>query len=316
MQNNATLAALQTELKLRGFSPRTVKTYLFYNQKFLAFIKKEPKDATEDDIRKYLAEKMSSGEISTSSVSLMKAALKFFYDDMLKKGIVNIKAPKITNKLPVVLTRAEVRRLIDSTKNEKHRLMLLLLYSSGLRLSECINLKYGDIDLEDGMGWVRSGKGKKDRMFILSEKLRDALKTKEVKSPAQKKYEKAIDRAQEKYEKAKARAWEKYGKAATPTHEESQKAKASDYVFMGYKGQMKARAVQKLVENAAKRAGIDKPVHVHTLRHTFATHLLENGTDIRKIQKLLGHANLQTTQIYTSVSTEELKKVKSPMDSL
>lgn len=272
MQHNATLAALETELKLRGFSPRTVKTYLFYNQKFLEFIKKEPKDATEDDIRKYLADKMSSGKISTSSVSLMKAALKFFYDDMLKKGIVNIKAPKISNRLPVVLTRAEVKRLIDSTKNEKHRLMLMLLYSSGLRLSECINLKYGDIDLDDGMGWVRSGKGKKDRMFILSEKLRDALKLKE--------------------------------------------AKAIDYVFTGRNGPMKARGVQKLVENAAKRAKIDKPVHVHTLRHTFATHLLENGTDIRKIQKLLGHSNLQTTQIYTSVSTEELKKVKSPMDNL
>ncbi|MBU4245910.1 MAG: site-specific tyrosine recombinase/integron integrase [Nanoarchaeota archaeon] len=271
MQHNANLAALETELKLRGFSPRTVKTYLFYNKKFLEFTKKEPKDATEDDIRKYLAGKMSSGEISTSSIALMKAALKFFYDDLLKKGIVNIKAPKISNKLPVVLTRAEIKRLIDCTTNEKHRLMLLLLYSSGLRLSECINLKYGDIDLEDGMGWVRSGKGKKDRMFILSEKLRDALK---------------------------------------------KEAKSSDYVFTGRNGPIKARAVQKLVENAAKRAKIDKPVHVHTLRHTFATHLLENGTDIRKIQKLLGHSNLQTTQIYTSVSTEELKKVKSPMDNL
>jgi len=271
MQDNANLASLETELKLRGFSPRTVKTYLFYNQKFIEFIKKDPKDATEDDIRKYLANKMS-GETSTSSISLMKAALKFFYDDMLKKGIVNIKAPKIANKLPIVLTRAEMKRLIDCTINEKHRLMLLLLYSSGLRLSECINLKYGDIDLADGMGWVRSGKGKKDRMFILSEKLRDALKLKETK--------------------------------------------ASDYVFTGRNGPMKARGVQRLVENAAKRAKIDKPVHVHTLRHTFATHLLENGTDIRKIQKLLGHTNLQTTQIYTSVSTEELKKIKSPMDNL
>ncbi len=272
MQNNATLDALQTELKLRGFSPKTVGTYLFYNKKFLEFAKKEPKDIGEDDIRKYLAEKMSSGKLATSSVSLMKAALKFFYDDMLKMGIVNIKAPKIANRLPVVLTRAEVRRLIDCTTNEKHRLMLLLLYSSGLRLSECVNLKYGDMDLADGMGWVRSGKGKKDRMFLISDKLRETLKEKNAKS--------------------------------------------GSYVFEGRNGPMKVRAVQKLVGEAAKRAKIDKPVHVHTLRHTFATHLLENGTDIRKIQKLLGHSNLQTTQIYTSVSTEELKKVKSPMDSL
>ncbi len=266
------LDSLETELKLRGFSQRTVKTYLFYNQKFLEFAKKEAKDITEDDIRKFLAEKMSSGTIAGSSVALMKAALKFYYDDMLKKGIVNIKAPKIASRLPVVLTRTEVKRLIDSTTNEKHRLMLLLLYSSGLRLSECVNLKYGDIDFSEGMGWVRSGKGRKDRMFILSSKLRDELL---AKNP-----------------------------------------KAQDYLFAGRDGQLTPRAVQKLVERAAKKAGIEKPVHVHTLRHTFATHLLENGTDIRKIQKLLGHSNLQTTQIYTSVSTEELKKVKSPLDNL
>ncbi len=265
------LKRLATELKLRGFSPNTVKNYVFYNAQFLDFAKKPAEQIIEDDIRSYLGQKLSEG-MSNKSIALIKAALKFMYDEVLKKGIVNMKTPKIASSLPVVLTRGEVKRLIDSAKNRQHKLLLTLLYSSGLRLSECINLKYGDLDLADGMGWVRSGKGSKDRMFILSRKLKEEFS--------------------------------------------ARRGKAQDYVFRGYKGKLTPRAVQKAVGAAAKRAGIEKPVHVHTLRHSFATHLLENGTDIRKIQKLLGHSNLQTTQIYTSVSTEELKKVKSPMDSL
>lgn len=212
--------------------------------------------------------------VSAKSIILIKAALKFFYDEVLRKNIVNIKSPKVSQKLPIVLTKEEVKKLINSVKNEKHRLMIALLYSSGLRLSELVNLKVGDIELEERIGWVRSGKGAKDRLFIIPNVLVEDLK-------------KHIRQKEE-----------------------------TDYIFEGHQGLMSPRNVQKIVSLATKNAGINKPVHVHTLRHTFATHLLESGEDIRKIQELLGHANLSTTQIYTHVSTEELKKIKNPLDSL
>jgi len=267
------LEKLETELKLRAFSPRTVESYLYYNKKFLEFIKKEPEQITEDDVKNYIASLMGRN-VSPKSIILIKAALKFFYDEVLKKNIVNIKSPKVSQKLPVVLTKEEVKKLIDSVENEKHRLIVALLYSSGLRLSELVNLKIGDLELEEKIGWVRSGKGAKDRLFIIPNVLVDDLK-------------KCVRRKNE-----------------------------TDYLFSGHKGQMSARNVQKIVSLAVKNAGINKPVHVHTLRHCFATHLLESGENIRKIQLLLGHSQLSTTQLYLDVSTEELKKVKSPLDEI
>jgi len=173
-----------------------------------------------------------------------------------------------------VLTKEEVKKLIDATENKTHRLMLMLLYSSGIRLSELVNLKAGDLELEQAMGWVRSGKGAKDRLFIISKNLTGELKD---------------------FAAAKKR---------------------DDFLFSGRNGRMTPRNVQKIVASSAKKAGIEKNVHPHTLRHSLATHLLEDGTDIRKIQTLLGHSNLSTTQIYTHVSMEELKKIKNPLDGL
>jgi integrase/recombinase XerD len=267
------LEKLETELKLRGFSPRTVESYLYYNRKFLEFVKKEPEQVTEDDVKNYIAGLMGKN-ISPKSIILIKAALKFFYDEILKKNIVNIKSPKVSKKLPVVLTKDEIKTLINSVKNEKHKLIISLLYSSGMRLSELVNLKVGDVELNEKIGWIRSGKGGKDRLFILPEILIEDLR-------------KHVSNKNE-----------------------------TDYIFSGYSERMSPRNVQKIVSLSAKKAGINKHVHVHTLRHSFATHLLEAGENIRKIQTLLGHADLGTTQIYTHVSTEELKKVKNPLDNL
>ena len=267
------LQKLENELKLRGFSDRTVQMYMFYNQKFLDFIQKEPEFITEDDIKSFIAKKMGEGT-AAKSIVLIKAALKFFYDGVLKKNVVTFKSPKIPKKLPIVLTRDEVRTMIDSIKNKKHKLVVMFLYSSGLRLSELVNLKVGDLELNEKIGWVRSGKGEKDRMFILSDKI-----ISEFEGLLQ-------------------------GKDA------------SDYVFRGWKEKMSQRMIQKIVAGAAKNAGISKHVSPHTLRHSFATHLLESGENIRKIQELLGHAALTTTQVYTHVSAEELKKVKSPLDEI
>lgn len=270
------LKKLETELKLRGFSKQTSRMYLFYNRKFLEFIKKSPEEITDDDIKEFLASKISDDSLSNSSVALIKASLKFFYTDMLGKNMSLIKTPKASKKLPVVLTRQEIKDLIENTENIKHKLLIELLYSTGLRLSECINLQYADLDMNDGTGWVRLGKGAKDRIFIVSDMFKKDL----------------------------LEYMEKTG------------ASGKGYIFSVNGRKMSPRGIEHAIKVSAQRAGIDKPVHVHTLRHSFATHLLENGVDIRKIQKLLGHSNLQTTQIYTQVSNEEIKKIKSPLDML
>ncbi|MFZ3060058.1 MAG: site-specific tyrosine recombinase/integron integrase [Candidatus Methanoperedens sp.] len=267
---------LTTEMKLRGFSPQTVKMYLFYNQKLVDHIKKEPVDITEDDIKDFLAYKLSDDSVSSATIALIKAALKFFYTEILGKSISQIKTPKRSKKLPVVLSQNEIKNLIEKTENMKHRLIIELLYSTGLRLSECINLKYSDLDLNENIGWVRMGKGSKDRIFIISETFKKDL----------------LD------------------------YKEKSCSDGKGYIFLVNGKKMTYRGIQHAIKVSAARAGIEKPVHVHTLRHSFATHLLENGVDIRKIQKLLGHSNLQTTQIYTQVSSEEIKKIKSPLDML
>ena len=268
------LEQLDTELKLRGFSERTVKSYLFYNSKFLTFINKQPEEVAEGDIRAYLANLMGDKKKNSATVALVRAALKFYYDGILKKGIVTLKTPKIQKKLPTVLSKEEVKRLLDSTLNSKSKLILMVLYSSGLRVSECCGLKVNDLELEQKIGWVRNGKGGKDRLFILPESIIEGLRS-------------------------------------------FISSKSTEHLFTNKAGKpLSARNIQKIVANAARRAGINKSVSPHTLRHSFATHLLESGESIRKIQELLGHSNLQTTQIYTKVSTEELRKVKSPLDSL
>ena len=271
---NGGLSTLETELKLRGFSARTVQTYLYQNQRFLNYLHKNPEEMNEQDIKQYLVYLLSAKEISTSSLSLIKAALKFYYDEILQKNIVNLKTPKISRKLPEILTQEEVKKLLAALTHSKSRIIVKLLYSSGIRLSECLRLKVRDLDLQQKIGWVRQGKGGKDRMFILSEDICNEL-------PA------------------------------------FMKDTPDEFLFTNAEGKpLSPRNIQKIVKNAAEKAGIAKHITPHKLRHSFATHLLEAGTDIRIIQELLGHSNLQTTQIYTKVSQEQMRKVKSPLDML
>jgi integrase/recombinase XerD len=266
---------LRTELKLRGFSLNTEKTYLYHNQKFLEFTKKEPKDIAEPDIKLYLAHLLSD-EKEKSSVALVRSALLFYYNEILHKGIVSIKTPKIPKKLPITLSKEEIKRLIEAATHEKSKLLIKLLYASGLRISEALKLKVEDLEPAQKIGWVRGGKGGKDRMIILSqqvlEELGRFLKTRSI---------------------------------------------SGGYIFLGKNGKpMTARNAQKIVSNAAQVAGITKEVTPHKLRHSFATHLREAGQDLRVIQELLGHSSIQTTEIYTHVSTEEKKSIVSPADLL
>jgi len=267
------LHRLESELKIRGFSADTIKAYLFHNQKFAETLNKHSKEVTQREIKEYLGTLISQKRYSPASVALVRAALVFYHKEVLGKNI-KIKAPKIPKTLPVVLTKDEVKRMIISATDPKHKLMIKLLYSSGLRLSELQRLKVNDLELSQRIGWVRKGKGQKDRMIILSEDLCGDL--------------------------------------------QNYITDENKYLFPGREEDkpISVRQIQNIVARVANAAQINKNVHVHTLRHSFATHLLENGTDIRKIQALLGHSNLNTTQIYTHISNKELKQVRSPLDEL
>ncbi|MDP3916742.1 MAG: tyrosine-type recombinase/integrase [Nanoarchaeota archaeon] len=266
---------LKTELKIRGYSDATIKSYLRHNNDFLSYVNKPVKGVNEQDVKKYIAHLMSKKH-KPASINLALSSIKFYFTNILKKNIfTEVKAPKIEKKLPTVLTKLEIRQLLDAPKNTKHRLLIELLYSSGLRVSEAVKLKVNDLDLHEKMGIVRSGKGKKDRNIILSNGFIGNLKN---------------------YLKNRK-------------HD-------SDYIFNSYKGHITTRMAQKIVNEAAVESGIKKRIFCHALRSSFATHLLETGTDIRIIQELLGHSDISTTQRYTKVSTEQLKKVQSPMDNL
>tara|TARA_Y100000034_G_C6904401_1_gene419231 strand:+ start:3793 stop:4611 length:819 start_codon:yes stop_codon:yes gene_type:complete len=268
------LKKLETELRIRGFSVHTIKSYILQNRLFLEFIKKEPETVEEDDIKEYFAH-LQKNNISNKTLALKKAALNFLYKEILNKDILRFKTPKAEKKIPEVLTQEEIKSLIKSTKSLKSRLIIKFLYSTGLRVSELTGLRLKDLSIDKKEGWVRKGKGSKDRFFKLSDLLLKDLN----------KYLSTLD--------------------------ENEK-----YIFPGKNKTITPRNIQKILERSASKANISKSASPHKLRHSFATHLLDQGVDIRIIQELLGHADLSTTQIYTHVSKEQLKKIKSPLDSL
>jgi integrase/recombinase XerD len=266
------LKRLKTEMKIFKLSQYTIRNYVDFNKQLLDYTKKFPEDITSHDIKNFLAEKMSD-KASISNI-LFLSSIRFAYSNIFNKDpTAGIKRPKTEKKIPVVLTRQEISDLIDAADTKKSSLIIQLLYSSGLRVSEIVKIQKQDLDFKENIGWVRSGKGKKDRMFILSEKLSRKLQ-KYISNHPDWKYLFSKD------------------KPLTP------------------------RNIQKIVNSTTRRARIDKPVHPHTIRHSFATHLLDRGIDLRKIQFLLGHSSIATTQIYTHVSSEQVKTIKNPLDEL
>src|SRR3989338_7493942 len=167
------LKKLEAELKIRGFSPLTVRNYKFFVEKFLKKTNKPSDKLNEDDVKAYLSEMFDTK--SKNTIMLAAASLKFFFKEVMKKEFNNIPLPKKENKLPEVLTKDEVRKLIESTDTNKSRLIISSLYSTGLRVSELVNLKVQDLNLNEKTGWVRKGKGSKDRLFVLSEDLSKEL---------------------------------------------------------------------------------------------------------------------------------------------
>ena len=272
MNQQEFLKNLETEIKIAKLSPYTIRNYVDFNKQLFEHSNKQPDEIQQQDIKNFLADKMN--DRASSSTIVFLASIKFAYTALLQKDpTAGIKRPKSEKKIPQVLTKEEVIRLIESSSTIKSKLILQLLYSSGLRVSELVNLKKQDLDFNENIGWVRSGKGKKDRMFILAKKLCSKLK--------------------------------KY----------SEKHQDWNYIF-SEKTALTTRNIQKIVQKAAFKAHINKDVHPHTLRHSFATHLLDAGTDLRKIQTLLGHSSIATTQIYTHISSEQIKSIKNPLDEL
>jgi len=275
MEKEQFLEKLNVELTISKNSKYTLRNYLNANSELLEFCKKSPSEVKEDDVKSFMAKKLS--ESSSSSIIVFLSALRFAYSNILKRDItLGIKRPKREKRIPAVLTKEEIIRLFDNLPNKKSKLMISMIYACGFRVSELLNLKPSDLNFAEMTGHVRQAKGKKDRIFNIPHFLLKGL-TKQVVE---------------------------------------QKGLGQEYLFTGPSGRLTERNIQKIVKATAKKAGIEKEVHPHTLRHSFATHLLENGTDIRKIQELLGHADLSTTQIYTHISTEELKKIHSPIDEL
>ena len=269
--------AFYDTLEGKMYSMATAKSYIHYFEKFINhFYNEEYNDLSELDIQQYLLQVQRTG-VSKSSLNLHINAIKFYYEVVL--GMPNrfytIHRPMKEHKLPVVLAPKEVLNLIEATNNIKHRCLVSLLYSAGLRRSEIIQLKIEDVDGKRMLLHIKNAKGGKDRFSVLSDQVLKDLRT----------------------------YYKKY--------------KPKNYMFEGLTGlPYSGSSINKIIKRAAEVAGIRKRISAHTLRHSFATHLLENGTDLRTIQVLLGHNSTKTTEIYTHVAKNHITSVKSPLDSI
>lgn len=266
------------DLKLRNRSPRTIQSYIAHVAHFARHFGKSPELLGLEEIRQYQVYLVNERRVSWSTLNQFVCALRFFYRHTLgrKESVEHIPFPRQPKKLPVVLSQTEVQRLLAAVRDEQVRVLLMATYAAGLRLSEAIHLQVSDIDSQRMVIRVRQGKGQKDRYVMLSPKLLAELR--------------------------------RYWQRARPTH----------WLFPGSNPQqpIKPWRVQRICGKAARDAGLTKPVNVRCLRHSFATHLLESGTNIRVIQTLLGHSSVRTTQVYTSVSAQTVRTTTSPFEAL
>jgi integrase/recombinase XerD len=265
------------KLEFKRYSINTARTYISCFEKFMnAFKDQELIEITEEDIQQYLNH-LANQKVSSSQLNQTINSIKFYYELILQmpNRFYAIERPFKERKLPKVLSKEEVFAIIDATNNIKHKCILSLLYSSGLRRQELLNLKISDIDSKRMMITIYQGKGKKDRVTILSKKVLADLRI--------------------------------YFKEWKPLN----------YLFEGKRGEKYSTAsVASVTRKAGQKAKINQKVTPHMLRHSFATHLLENGTDLRYIQKIMGHNSSKTTEIYTHVSMKHMQDIKSPFDSL
>ena len=265
------------DMTIRKLAPKTQASYIRAVRNFTAFLGRSPDRASAEDLRRYQLHLASSG-VSAGSLNATVTALRFFFQVTLAQGAATARMTFVREprKLPVVLSMQEVARLLDAAAGLKYRAALSVAYGAGLRASEVVQLKLCDIDSGRMVIRVEQGKGSKDRYVMLSRHLLDLL-----------------------------RAW---WRAARP----------QGWLFPGRDpiNPLTTRQLRRACHAAALAAGIDKRVSLHTLRHSFATHLLEQKVDIRVIQVLLGHKKLDTTALYTRVATRTIREVKSPLERL
>jgi len=269
---------MKMDLKLKGYSPKTQAAYLGYMKNFVRYFGRSPAKMGEEEIREYLYHLVTEKDLGDSSINSAYSALKFFYKTTLCRdwNVAKIPRRKTEKRLPVVLDGSEIKQLFAVTTNLKHRALLMTTYSAGLRVSETAHLKVSDVDSKRMQLLVAQGKGKKDRYALLSPVTLNLLRD----------------------------YWRQY--------------RPFSWLFPGRLPErpISTRSIQKVFEKAKRKAGIKKPATVHTLRHSFATHLLEAGTDIYHIQKLLGHTSPKTTAIYIHLRRQDLLNIVSPLDSL
>ncbi|MDP2630146.1 MAG: tyrosine-type recombinase/integrase [Candidatus Uhrbacteria bacterium] len=259
-------------LRLRNYSPRTRDVYKHCLRAYLRQKDAPAQVCNPDRVKEFLMALYDRGAAS-QTVTLHFHAIRFYYRDVMGCAVqIPWRTPKRPQRLPVILSRDEIERLLGAVKNKKHYLLLSLSYGAGLRVSEAINLHICDVDLDELVVTIRQSKGKKDRRTVLPEKLKNDLRSlmagREVR----------------------------------------------EYLFESNRGgKLSERSAQKIFDSALKTSGNQKDASFHSLRHSFATHLLENGVDVRYVQELLGHANIRTTQIYTHLTNPALKNIRSPL---
>lgn len=272
IQSQNYIQELERELKYRNYSPRTIEVYTTCIESFLKYIKNDILKISKETIIDFILYLQSKNK-APKTVDLYKDAIKFFIKEILKLKLdFDIKLSREAKKLPVVLSKAEILKMIENTINTKHKLLLSLLYSAWFRVSEIVNLKVQDINREELTIHIKWSKWWKDRITVFSEKLKNDL------------WKIILYKDKNDYVIESERWWK-----------------------------ITERTAQIIFKNALQKSWIKKEATFHSLRHSFATHLLENGADIRYIQELLGHSSIKTTQIYTKVMNPKIKNIISPL---
>jgi integrase/recombinase XerD len=266
------------DLRIRNYAPTTVACYIRSVAEFAQHFNKPPDQLGPEEIRLWQLFLLNEKRVKLSTYIQAVCALRFFYRNTLHRRmeIDRIPLPRYEKKLPVILSKAEVKALLEAPRNLKHRAMLATMYGAGLRVSEVAHLKVCDLDRERHVIWVRGGKGHKDRQVMLAEPLRELLAA--------------------------------YWRWKRPTR----------WLFPGGKPDcpIATNSVFRACQAAARKAGVTKPIHPHSLRHAFATHLLDEGVNLLVIQNLLGHVHLKTTARYLHLSDNAIRSIRSPLETL
>jgi integrase/recombinase XerD len=273
------LERARRELRLRNYSHKTIKSYLSCLRIFVDFFRpRHVRELVESDIRRYLLYLIEKRQLASSSVNQTINAIQFLYHEVYRQPVTmrGIPRPKRSKRLPVPLSRQELKRLFDAKSNIKHKALLMLAYSGGLRVGEVVALRPEDVDSDRMMLRIRGGKGAKDRYTLLGNAALETLR--------------------------------RYWRKDRPTR----------WLFPGQKPDrhLSVRSAEEIFEDACRAAGITKHATFHSLRHSFASHLLEDGVDLRAIQELMGHVSLKTTEVYLHVTKRRIQQIHSPVDRL